>query len=124
MGEITKDGFGPLVRVHGRFTAESYCSIQNDVALPFLLGEAFPDGDFILQQDRSPIHTSKLASSFLQQRAVAVLEWPPQSSDMNIIERIWGKHEGSVVLPQPTRPVVGQPMVSIVRLLGGSQGER
>ncbi|KAH6947510.1 hypothetical protein HPB50_019586 [Hyalomma asiaticum] len=40
-GEITKDGFGPLVRVHGRITAESYCSILDDMALPFLLGKRF-----------------------------------------------------------------------------------
>ncbi|KAL1426731.1 hypothetical protein MTO96_018046 [Rhipicephalus appendiculatus] len=46
--------------------------------------------DFILQQDRSPVHTSKLATAFLQQRGVAVLEWSPQSVDMNIIENIWG----------------------------------
>ncbi|KAH7984655.1 hypothetical protein HPB52_023484 [Rhipicephalus sanguineus] len=68
-------------RVHGRFTAESYCSILEDVVLPFLLGEAFPDGDFILQRDHSSIHTSKLDSSFLQQRRAAVLEWPPLSPD-------------------------------------------
>lgn len=45
LGAVTKDGLGPLVRVHSRFTAESYCSILDDVALPFFGGEAFADGD-------------------------------------------------------------------------------
>ncbi|KAH8028606.1 hypothetical protein HPB51_017732 [Rhipicephalus microplus] len=86
-GAITKAGFGPIVKVHGCFMAESYCSILDDVALPFLLEK---------QQDRSPVHTCKLTSPFLQERGVAVLEWPPQSSAMKIIENIWGNMKAAL----------------------------
>ncbi|KAL3223552.1 hypothetical protein MRX96_049741 [Rhipicephalus microplus] len=60
------------------------------MALHFLSGDAFPRTDFILQQYCSKVHTPKLTFSFLQTRGVAVLEWPPQSQVMNIIENIWG----------------------------------
>lgn len=43
LGGNHKDGSSPLARVHGCFTAESYCSVLDDVALT----EAFLDEDFI-----------------------------------------------------------------------------
>ncbi|KAL1472049.1 hypothetical protein MTO96_004198 [Rhipicephalus appendiculatus] len=67
--------------------------MKQDLKTERLLEKAFPDGDFILQQDCSPIHTYKLASSNLQQHGVAVLEWPPQSPD---IENISGNMKAAV----------------------------
>lgn len=44
----------------------------------------------LVQHDNSPIHKSKKVAALLESREVAVLEWPPQSPDLNVIEKAWG----------------------------------
>ncbi|KAH6938430.1 hypothetical protein HPB50_009172 [Hyalomma asiaticum] len=58
-GLITKEGLGPMVRIEGRFTFSSYCSILDDVMVPYLLDCPFPEGDYVFQHDNSPIHSSR-----------------------------------------------------------------
>lgn len=42
------------------------------------------------------MHTTKKVDRLLAQRAVAVLMWPPQSPDLNIIENVWGRMKTSL----------------------------
>lgn len=58
-GVITHRGLGPVVRINGSLTAAAYADILEQVLIPFILDGPFPDGCFIFQHDRSPIHTSR-----------------------------------------------------------------
>ncbi|KAH6932610.1 hypothetical protein HPB50_008057 [Hyalomma asiaticum] len=89
-GMITKDGLGPLVRIDGKFTANKYCEILTTVAHREFAKMHF-SGAGVFQHDRSPVHTSEKVEALLHLLNIAVLEWPPQSPDFNIIENIWGQ---------------------------------
>nr|XP_054923107.1 uncharacterized protein LOC129382906 [Dermacentor andersoni] len=64
VGPRDQKGLRPLVRIEDRFTSAAYCSFLDDVMVSYLLNGPFPEGDYIFQQDNSPIHTSGRVTSF------------------------------------------------------------
>ena len=47
----------------------------------------FPGLDF--QQDNAPVHTASTIKNLFLEREWEVLDWPPYSPDLNIIENLW-----------------------------------
>lgn len=90
-GSISKDGLGPLVRIDGKFTAPYYSSLLQDTMLPYALDGPFPDGCFIFQQDKSPVHMARQVTAMLEDLGVRTLPWPPCGADANPIENVWAR---------------------------------
>ncbi|EPB73163.1 hypothetical protein ANCCEY_07756 [Ancylostoma ceylanicum] len=54
----------------------------------------FPGSYAELVQYNSPVHKCRYTTDKLESWGVNVLEWPPESPDLNHIELIWGNMKG------------------------------
>ena len=45
----------------------------------------------IFQHDNDPKHTAHIVKTYLIKQQIEMLEWPPQSLDLNRIENFWAE---------------------------------
>lgn len=91
-------GTGDLYRVKGILERKGYHSILKNHAVPS--GKRLIGKGFVFQQDNDPKHTSKLCSKYLETKhkygELRIMQWPPQSSDLNPIELLWDEMDRQV----------------------------
>src|SRR5713226_1137107 len=97
------EGVGQLAEVEGRMDGDQYVAILEDHLVPSIEESGIFEEEAIFQQDNEPKHTSKKAKKWMEDHNISLLDWPPQSPDLNPIECLW-KHIKSELTKYPTQP--------------------
>jgi transposase len=65
--------------------------------LPILLA----NNDGIFQHDNAPTHTAYIIRDLLQELGIEVMDWPPYSPDLNLIENLWALLKAEIMKIRP-----------------------
>jgi transposase len=103
-GCFSKMGLGPLVVLEGSQNKETYLKLLKEYVIPEIeVARELSEEEILFMHDNAPCHTATSISDFLKEEHIKVLNWTPQSPDLNRIENLWAwikrKHENELSIP-------------------------
>ena len=83
---FSSQGTTPLVRLQTRVNAQIYKNIVQDHVVPIIKNLGFDRATFM--QDNALCQKPKVVMSYLSEQYFEIMDWPPQSPDLNPIENL------------------------------------
>ena len=96
--------FEPQVPIEHCLHTTAYLSLVADHVHPFMT-TVYTSSDGYFQQDNASCHKAQIISNWLLEHdnVFTVLQWPPQSPDLNPIKPLWDVVEGEIcIMDVPT----------------------
>lgn len=87
-GCISAEGLGHAELYVGSLDSIKHRDILRHSLIP-TFRQFFPAGPWMFQQDNVRFHTTPETITYLHEKGVTFLEWPPWSPDLNPIENLW-----------------------------------